>query len=89
MWTFIVCVDFHKVNIPLLTTNRNGLMPTRSLCLFKQSLNDIPDLILYQPDADPLDIKFHNLSLLFEITKLLFHNIFISLVKNILYSASS
>ena len=82
-------MNSHGVNILFLTTNRNGPMPTRFFCLFIQSLNDVSDLILYQPNIDPPGTKPHNLSLLFIVTKLLFRNISISFVKDTLYNGSS
>ncbi len=82
-------MDSHEVNISLLTTNQNGLMPTRSLYLFRQSLSNISDLILHQTDIDLSGTKPHNLSLLFVVTKLSLCNVSIILVKDALYSASS
>ncbi len=82
-------MDSHEVNILLLTINRNGPMPTRSLCSFRQSLSDVSDLIFYQPDADPPNTKPQNLSPLSIVTKLSLRNIFISLVKDAFYSALS
>ncbi len=64
-------------------------MPIRSLYLFRQNLSNILDLIFYQPDADPPDTKPHNLFLLSIVMKLLLCNVFISLVKDALYSTSS
>ena len=89
MWTLIVCINSHRVNIPLLKISRNSPISTKSLYLFGQNLSDVLDLILYQPDADFSGIKSHNLFPLSVVTKLLFCNISISLVKDALYNTLS
>ncbi len=82
-------VDSHWENISLLTTNRNGPIPTRSICLLKQSLGNVSNLIFHEPNTDSPSTKPHNLSLLSIVTKLSLCNMSISLVKDALYNASS
>lgn len=67
----------------------NGLIVIRSLYLFKQSISNISELIFYQPGANPLGTRPYNLFSLFAITKPLFRNISIGLLKDVLYNASS
>ena len=70
-----------------MTINKNGLIPLRSFYLFEKSLNNISDLIFYQQDVGLLDTKSHNLFPPFIFTKLLLYNVFISFVRDVLYSA--
>ncbi len=82
-------MDSYRVNIPLLTTNRNGLMLIRSFCLFRQSFSNVSDLILHQPNADAPGTKPYNLSPLSVVTKLSLRNVSINLMKDALYNALS
>lgn len=67
----------------------NGSIVIRSFYLFKQSISDISNFIFYQLGTNPLGTRPYNLFLLSAITKPLFRNISIGLLKDVLYNASS